>query len=63
MKSVILVVKIQKKKSFGSMAGGVEVDNSFASHATLGERLWSDIMSMQYSSISLILIKSSVLVT
>jgi len=44
-KSVRSVVKIQKKKSLGVMAGGVEVDNSFASHAALGERLWfGDIM-------------------
>ncbi len=29
------------------MAGGVEVDNSFASHAALGESLWfGDIMRM-----------------
>jgi hypothetical protein len=44
-KSMQCVVKIQMKKSFGAMAGGVETENCFASHAALGERRWfGDIM-------------------
>jgi hypothetical protein len=45
-RSVKSVVKIQKKKSFGALAGGVVVTNSFASIAALSERLWfGDIIS------------------
>jgi hypothetical protein len=39
-RSVRSVVKLQKKMTFCSMAGGQVVTNSFASIAALGERLW-----------------------
>jgi hypothetical protein len=39
-RSIKSVVKIQREKTFGAMAGGVVVTNSFASIAALGERLW-----------------------
>ena len=39
-RSVRSVVKIQKKKSLVDICGGIEVTNSYASIAALGERLW-----------------------
>jgi hypothetical protein len=48
--SVRSVIRIQKKKSFGAMTGGVVVTNSFASIAALGERLWfGDIINKHNS--------------
>ena len=39
-RSVRSVVKIQKRAAMSALTGGVVIENSFASIAALGERMW-----------------------